>query len=391
MKRAHAGRTAAYVFHLLLKRSQRSTRAQHRESWPRVLREGKPNANTNEMRSVSLEHVRNHRPRSESQVRVRFALAALVCVCASSISVRAHADKSSTPPEVGYNYNEIETPRITATNGAVRALSNSTEALFNNPANMSAARVYHLAALAQVWPEPGRQSYGVAAVDSVGSSSRVGGGIGATYNTQDANGINRNWIDIRGAVSYPFSDKFFMGVGVRYLRLRQNGEGPLGASLASSGLSREYIVSGFTFDAAATFKPSEALAISVVGVNLNNPDNTFQPTSVGGGVGFGKESFSLEADVLADFTTWDSTKMRAMAGGEFLAADHFPLRAGYRYDEGAKSHSVSGGFGYLDTTFGAEIAVRRVVSGDAATAIVFGFTYHLDSGGLTPNDNDSSF
>ena len=37
-------------------------------------------------------------------------------------------------------------PRITATNGAVRALSNSTEALFLNPANMSAARVYHLAA-----------------------------------------------------------------------------------------------------------------------------------------------------------------------------------------------------------------------------------------------------
>jgi hypothetical protein len=341
------------------------------------------------MRSVSLEHVRNHRPRSESQVRARFALAALVCVCASSFAGRARADKSSTPPEVGYNYNEIETPRITATNGAVRALSNSTEALFMNPANMSAARVYHLAALAQVWPEPGRQSYGVAAVDSVGSSARIGGGIGATYNTQDTNGINRNWTDIRGGVSYPFSDKLFMGVGVRYLRLRQNGEGPLGPSVASSGLSGEFIVAGFSFDAGATVKPVDGLAISVVGVNLNNPGNTFQPTSVGGGIGYGKELFSLEADVLADFTTWDSTKLRAMAGGEFLAGDHFPLRAGYRYDEGAKSHSVSGGVGYLDTSFGVEIAVRRVVSGAPATAIVFGFTYHLDSGNLTPGEGDS--
>jgi hypothetical protein len=310
-------------------------------------------------------------------------------VCASFVSVPARADRSSTPPEVGYNYNEIETPRITATNGAVRALSNSTEALFNNPANMSAARVYHLAALAQIWPEPNRQSYGLAAVDSVGSSARIGGGIGATYNTQDTNGINRNWTDIRGAISYPFSEQLFMGIGVRYLRLRQNGEGPLGPSVASSGLSGEFIVAGFSFDAAATFKPVPGLALSVVGVNLNHPDNTFQPTSVAGAIGFGKELFSLEADLVADFSTWDSTKLRAMGGGEFLLGDHFPLRAGYRFDEGAKSHSLSAGFGYIDTSFGAEIAVRRVVSGDPATAIVFGFSYHLDSGGLSQGENET--
>ncbi|MEI9941407.1 MAG: hypothetical protein WDO69_29665 [Pseudomonadota bacterium] len=303
------------------------------------------------------------------------------------MTLRARAEKP--PPEVGYNYNEIETPRITATNGAVRALSNSTEALFNNPANMSSSRVYHLTALAQIWPEPGRQSYGVAAVDSVGSSARVGGGIGATYNTQDTDGINRNWTDIRGAVSYPLSDQFYLGVGVRYLRLRQNGEGPLGASVASSGLSGEFIVSGFSFDAAATFKPTEALAISIVGVNLNNPGNTFQPTSLGGGIGFGKETFSLEGDVVADFTTWDSTKVRAMGGGEFLAGDHFPLRAGYRYDEGAKSQSLSAGVGYVDTAFGVEIAARRTVSGEQATTLVFGFSYHLDSGSLTGGEGDS--
>ncbi len=341
------------------------------------------------MRSVSLKHVRNHRPRSESQVRARFALAALVCVCASSITLRARADKSSLPPEVGYNYNEIETPRITATNGAVRALSNSTEALFNNPANMSAARTYHLTALAQIWPEAGRQSYGIAAVDSVGSSARVGGGIGATYNTQDTNGINRNWTDIRGAISYPLSDKFYLGVGVRYLRLRQNGEGPLGASVASSGLSGDFIVAGFSFDAAATFKPMDALAISIVGVNLNNPDNTFQPTSIGGGIGYGKELFQPRGRSGGRLLDLGQHQAASHGRGEFLAGDHFPLRAGYRYDEGAKSHSLSAGFGYIDTTFGAEIAVRRVVSGEPATAIVFGFSYHLDSGGLTQSEGDS--
>jgi len=337
------------------------------------------------MRSVCLKHVRNGRHRSESRDRARFALAVLVCATTASLGRSAHA----VPPEVGYNYQEIETPRITATNGATRALSSSTEALFDNPANMSAARVYHLTALAQIWPESRRQSYGAAAVDSVGSSARVAGGIGATYNTQDSGGIDRKWTDVRFALSYPFSDQFYMGVGGRYLTLSQNGSGPLGPSAASGGLSNKHIVSGFAFDAGATFKPTDGLSLSIVGTNLNNPGSGFQPMGLGGGIGFGKDLFSLEADIAADFTTWDHTTTRAMAGGELLLGDHFPLRAGYRYDDGAKSHSVSGGLGYIDTTFGAELAIRRVVSGDPVTAIVFGFSYHLDSGGLSQGETDS--
>jgi len=337
------------------------------------------------MRSVCLKHVRNDRHRSESRDRARFALAVLVCATTASLGRSAHA----VPPEVGYNYQEIETPRITATNGATRALSSSTEALFDNPANMSAARVYHLTALAQIWPESRRQSYGAAAVDSVGSSARVAGGIGATYNTQDSGGIDRKWTDVRFALSYPFSDQFYMGVGGRYLTLSQNGSGPLGPSAASGGLSNKHIVSGFAFDAGATFKPTDGLSLSIVGTNLNNPGSGFQPMGLGGGIGFGKDLFSLEADIAADFTTWDHTTTRAMAGGELLLGDHFPLRAGYRYDDGAKSHSVSGGLGYIDTTFGAELAIRRVVSGDPVTAIVFGFSYHLDSGGLSQGETDS--
>lgn len=341
------------------------------------------------MQSVCFKHVRRGRHRFESPKRARLAHAALVCLAWACVTHAAHADKSTVPPEVGYNYQEIETPRITATNGATRALSSSTEALFDNPANMSVSRVYHLTALAQIWPESGRQSYGAAAVDSIGSSSRLAGGVGATYNTQDTDGINRRWTDIRFAMSYPFSDQFYMGVAGRYLMLSQNGDGPLGTSLASSGLSGDKIVRNITFDAGATFKPTDGLSLSLVGMNLNNPGNGFQPTAVAGGIGFGKDLYSIEGDVLADFTSYDKTTARVMAGGEVLLGDHFPLRGGYRYDDGAKSHSISGGLGYVDTTFAAEIAVRRVVSGDAVTAIVFGFTYHLDSTGLTQSENDS--
>ena len=334
-------------------------------------------------------HVTRVLQRFESPRTARLALGALVCATCSAFSFDARADKSTVPPQVGYNYQEIETPRITATNGAVHALSNSTEALFDNPANMSASRVYHLTALAQIWPESNRQSYGAAAVDSVGSSTRVGGGLGATYNTQDSDGIARKWTDIRFALSYPLSDKFYLGLGGRYLMLSQNGEGPLGMSLASAGLAGQQIVRGVSFDAAASFRPTDGLVIAIVGSNLNNPGNGFQPMTLAGGVGFGKDSFSLEGDVVEDFSSYDHKTTRAMAGGELLVADHFPIRAGYRYDDGAKSNSISGGLGYIDTMFSAEIAARRVVSGDKVTAIVLGFTYHLDSAGLTQGENDS--
>src|SRR5688572_20246092 len=97
----------------------------------------------------------------------RWTLPACFGLIGSLLSAPARADRSDLPPEVGYNYGEIETPRIAAMGGAQRAFSNSLEALFLNPANMAATRIYHLGALAQIWPEANRQSYGGGAVDSI--------------------------------------------------------------------------------------------------------------------------------------------------------------------------------------------------------------------------------
>jgi hypothetical protein len=310
-------------------------------------------------------------------------------VAACSVLQPALAEPSELPPEIGYNYDEIETPRVAGTGGAQRAMSNSISALFVNPANMVASRVYHLGALAQIWPEAKRQSYGAAAVDSIVSASRVAGGLGATYNLQDTDGIDRKWTDVRFALAFPFSDQFFAGAGGRYLFASQDGNGPLESSPASEGLPDGDIVKGLTFDLGATVKPSENFALSVVGNNLSNPDHSFQPMSIGGALGLSLGDFGLETDVLGDFVTWDETTARAMVGGEGLFADHFAVRLGYRYDQGAESHAVSGGIGYIDRAFDVDLAVRRVVSGDAVTAIVFGFSYHLEASGLTPSAGDT--
>lgn len=328
--------------------------------------------------------------RVAARQRVRAVAITVALVAATAIPREARAEKSSLPPEVGYNYQQIETPRSAAMGDALRAFSNSVSALFENPANMAASRVYHISAFGQIWPEAHRQSYGAAAVDSIVSSAHVAGGFGGTWTAQDPDGLNRTATDLRFALAFPFSDRFFVGLGGRYLWLKQNGTyGPFDPSPASGGTPDENIVRGFTFDAGATLKPTDGLALSLVGQNLNNPGTGFQPMTFGGGLGFGTEDFTLEGDMLADFTTWEKTTLRAMGGFEFLAADHYPLRAGYRYDQGAKSHALSAGVGYIDKVFSAEVSVRRVVSGPKATTLVIGFTYHLESSGLTPSASDS--
>jgi opacity protein-like surface antigen len=321
-------------------------------------------------------------------------LAVLVSVAAvgSVVTVSRPAlaqEPSELPPEIGYNYNEIETPRIAGTGGALRAFSNSLHALFINPANMAAARVYHMGAFAQIWPEASRQGYGAAAVDSVVSGAKVAGGVGGTFNLQDTDGINRRWTDVRFALAYPIADQFFIGAGGRYIWLTQEGAGPLGRSLASSGLDDQAILREITFDAGLTLKPTPQLALSIVGNNLTAPSHSYHPVSVGGGAGGAFGDFSLEGDLVADFVTWDETTLRAMAGFEMLFADHVSARVGYRFDEGAESHALSGGVGYIDRTFDVDVAVRRTIAGDAATAIVLGFTYHLDSTGLTPGPGEA--
>src|SRR5689334_3381810 len=84
-------------------------------------------------------------------------LRALLTCGALLVTSLARASKSDLPPEIGYNYGEIEAARTAALSGADRAMSSSLSALFVNPANVVVARVYHVGALAQIWPEARRQ------------------------------------------------------------------------------------------------------------------------------------------------------------------------------------------------------------------------------------------
>jgi hypothetical protein len=294
------------------------------------------------------------------------------------VATPAGAEPSKLPPEVGWNYGEIETARSAAMGGAARALATGAAALYYNPANMAAGPKYLIEGSGQIWPEAKRQTYGGAITDPRVNQS-LAGGFSANYTWQDNDGLERKALDIRVGLAMPISDKVFVGAAGRYARVLQGGLGPLGPSYASGGRPDEPLVQQFTFDAGLALRPSSSFAIGLVGTNLTFPGHAFLPTTLGGGVGVSPgEGFTLEGNALVDVTTYDQARWRASAGGEFVAADHFPLRVGYRFDEGQKSHAISGGLGYVDAQFGISLAVRRTVAGEAATTVVFGLEFEID-------------
>jgi len=321
----------------------------------------------------------------------------LIAIVVGSWARDAVAQEVPLAPQFAYAYGENETARSLGMGGAVRALGNGTTGLFANPANMALARLYHIEATGQYTPEVTRALGSAAIVDSITSSTRIAGGLSFTGGVVDPGGLDRGLIDARAGAAYPFADRFFLGVSGRYLRMIQDGYGPLDDaglfrySVVSGGLvddagKRLPFVDAFTFDVGMTARITQSFHVGLVGQNLTHPGHSLLPTTVGGGIGYGTKDVSVEVDGVADFDSWSKPTARLMAGGEYLAANHYPIRLGYRFDQGANVHAISGGLGYIGTEIAAELSVRRTLSTEiGATMVALTLAYHLESSGLTRN------
>jgi opacity protein-like surface antigen len=328
--------------------------------------------------------------RGAASTRRALALAAFGALATQSVA-REAAAQSELPAQFAYNYGETDTARSGGMSGALRAAGSAETAIFLNPANMGLSRIYHIDAIGQFTPEAGRHLYGGTIVDS---TRRLAGGFGLIGGFQDGDGIDRSHIDVNAALSFAASDAFHIGLSGRYLSLQQEGRGVLGQSRASGGLvdpddpaGRLGLVNAFTFGAGLTLVPVEGLHIGVSGQNLSYPNHGLLPTMVGGGIGYGTRDFTIEADGVADFSSWSEISPRVMVGGEYLLIDAIPLRLGYRFDNmsGSQldpSHQLSGGVGYTDPRFALAASVRRTLVGPSATMIIAQLSLFLESFGL---------
>lgn len=313
----------------------------------------------------------------------------LALAASSALPQRANA-QSALPPPLVTNEGVDETARAAGMNGALHAWGYGTTALFQNPANLAASQAYHLEGIVQLTPEAARQAYGAAIMDSI--TNKLAGGVSFVATFIDPDGLNRQTMDGRLGLAYPITDRFLIGLGGRYFRGTQLGVGPFGDSKFSGGLGdgsggRTPFLETFTFDAGVTLRATEGLSISAFGKNLTFLNNGVLPTTLGGGIGYTTSGLTVEVDGLADLDSWSKPTARIMAGAEYLIAGSFPLRAGYRFDQGADQSSISLGFGYTGREFSVEAAVRRAISDQGPTTVVLGLAYFLESSGLIKGTN----
>lgn len=305
-------------------------------------------------------------------------------------SAQPSAAQSPLPAPLRTNEGENETARSAAFSGAMRAWGSGTAAMFLNPANLAETPAYHIEGVVQLTPEAARQAYGGVIMDSI--TNKLAGGVSVVGSFVDPEHIDRQTLDVRVGLAYPISDRFLIGLAGRYVRATQLGTGPFGGSKFSGGLidgeGRFPFVSTATFDAGITIKVTEGLAISALGTNLTYPNNGVLPTTIGGGIGFSASGFTIEADGVADLNSWGTPTARAMAGAEYVIAERFPIRAGYRWDQGPDQHALSLGFGYVTREFSVEASIRRALDDRGPTTVVLGLAYFLESSGLVKSNNE---
>lgn len=298
--------------------------------------------------------------------------------------------QSKLPVPLITNEGESETARSAGMNGALHAWGYGTTALFQNPANLAETQAYHLEGIVQLTPEAARQAYGAAIMDSI--TNRLAGGVSFVASFIDPDGLNRQTLDGRLSLAYPITDRFLVGLTGRYFRGTQLGIGPFGDDKFAGGLKdgsggRAPFAETFTFDAGLTLRVTEGLAISAIGQNLTFMNNGVLPTLLGGGIGYSTSGLTLEVDGLADMHSWGKPTARILAGAEYLIAGSFPIRAGYRFDQGLDQSSVSLGVGYVGREFSVEAAVRRAIDDRGPTTVVLGLAYFLESSGLIKGTN----
>lgn len=306
------------------------------------------------------------------------ALASFLAALSLAGSARA---QDAVPTPFLHNYGETETPRTAALGGAARALGNGTSGLFLNPASITLNRVYHVEGILSFTPEAGRFMGGGAIVDSLSNRYRLAGGIAVFGGFQDAGESEWSTFDLRAALAYPIGDKLHIGVAPRYASLT-HATPTTDESDPDQEDRAQLNLHAFTLDAGITLRATDALHVSFVGQNVaSNHRGTF-PILLGGGIGYGNELFSLEVNGLADLDSYASVTTRLMGGAEVMLADRVPVRLGYRFDQGAKLHALSGGLGYVGTQFAIEASVRRTLSDPGATMISVGLAYFVETAGF---------
>jgi len=254
---------------------------------------------------------------------------------------------STSALAVDIGYEEV---RSLGMGGSLRSSVFATSALLINPGGIAMAKLYHTEALYMYQHPYEMHLVGGSVVDSI--TSMLGMGLGYYYRRLEKKEYKLQVHDARVGLALPIMNVAGIGVTLKYLNSKnsmhtdEDHPAPLGRKLNNISL-----------DVGAQVRFLKRFTLGVVGYNLTKIDTPLAPMCLGMSAGVQLGNFQASFDALLDWSTYDKMAAKYMVGAEYFLINHIPLRAGYSYNDGEKSHYIHGGIGYISRVAAAEAAI----------------------------------
>ncbi len=248
-----------------------------------------------------------------------------------------------------------EGARLLAFAEAQRALTTGNDSIYINPAGLALAQVYSLELGYLDDARGSDRRFNASVIDS--QAGPISGGLAYTYSNRrpDVLRIGEERLKghrIEGAVATRIANNAALGATIRYLNFDREAVEP-GADRGDFRL--------LTFDVGLQWRIVDDLSLAVVGYNLTNPDRDEAPISWGGGLGFSRNGFSLEADLRHDLR---DKKIRVSGGFGYVLGDLLPIRVGVSYDRATQAWSLAGGIGLVYERAAIDVGYRQRLNGE---------------------------
>jgi hypothetical protein len=274
------------------------------------------------------------------------ALCLMLCVGAATASAQ---EGGASIPEIARG------ARPMGMGEAFTANASGNGAIYHNPAGVSSTQMFAIeGAYALI---PGLNAFNISVVDSK-LNQNLSAGLSYSYvlTTEDDSQLQGH--DARLVLgSRPHPD-VVLGIGGRYLTFKDKDL---------------ELLEGFTLDLGAIYRITQGVFIGVAGNNLldvcnGDKDNSCPadaaPRILRGGLAFGSSlGFQLSADAQARLDG-DEVQMVWASGLELLIQQLVALRGGYRYDQAADAHLLTGGLGIKSWQFGMDLSYQHNLQSD---------------------------
>jgi hypothetical protein len=244
--------------------------------------------------------------------------------------------------------------RALGTGGAMRAAATGDAGPMLNPSGIMLIRSYIMEGAYQYGSRDSTHDAHVSLVDST-SAFNLGAGLFYTFHSASPASVSQTGHLGGVSLSFPLGDVVFLGGTAKYLHFSSETNG------------NTDVKKGFTFDAGLTIRLAQFLSLAAVGYNLTNPQTSFAPQGVGGGVSLSLlPGLLLLVDSVLERVPKDPTRSSAyyvMGGAEYLAKS-MALRLGGGGDSLNHGGYLSGGLSSVSPTGALDVSLRQDISGN---------------------------